>query len=149
MKTPVFYAFVFGLSLSSCHTVKGPQELALSQPAVVHRTTGSKSQVSRNTAHSKIEVAEEKDEKRNISQKREEPKAEPLAPKGARFFGEIWVRPGTKLLSVPGGTLMLQSDDFQDSDPKALSYFSLKSMYRGVVPKKSNGDQKIYKIVWH
>ena len=144
MKTPAFYAFVFGLSLSSCQTVKGPQSLAHPQPAVAH------------TAQSKTQAPVKKEEpKQNLFSKKQDREAdkqiEKQAPKGASFFGQIWIRPGRSWFSnKKNHTLWLAQDDAQDDDSNALSYFTLKSMYHGVgVPaKKSGADQRIFKLVW-
>jgi len=136
MKTPAFYAFVFGLSLSSCQTVKGPQNVAHSPPTVALKgTTGSKNQISEKKAGSNIKEVQTREEQQ--------------APKGARFFGEIWIRPGKSWFSnKEGHTLEMAQDDGQDADPNALSYFTLKSMYHGVAPQKSSGGRRIYKLVW-
>ena len=124
MKNPAFYAFVFGLTLSSCQTVKRPQELAIPQSAVTQKRTP------------------------DIHNRKPTSPAPPEAHNKAKFFGEIWIRPGRTWWHEDGETLYLQMDGTQDGDPRALSYSKLKSMYRGVVPKKSSDDRRIYKLVW-
>lgn len=142
MKTQAFYVLVFGVSLSSCQTLKGPQELVHSQPELAP------------IAQTKTQVSVKKEEpKHNFFQnlfpkKQPEHKVEKHASKGASFFGEIWIRQGGCLQDRDGQTLHIVEDDSRDDDPDALSYSALKRKYGGRGSRKSSGDQRVYKIVW-
>ncbi len=123
--------------------MKGPQELAHSQSAVVH-TSQSKPQVP-----VKTEVSNRNLFQNLFSNKEQQPKGEPPEPKGARFFGEIWIRPGRSWFSNKAGhTLEMAQDDAKDDDPNSPNYHTLKSMYHGVAPQKNSGGKRIYKLVW-